>query len=443
MNARQAQRGSRLASVALGAALLIAGCKFDTLPLEEKARAERMCPHGSKCPQNAMGPAMSASPATAGASAPPPAAAPVAMRCLDRPTQQASSCDEVCCGAADSCCPRGCDAQSDPDCSTQCGDGVVESPETCEPSNRAAICPKSCDDGDRCTTDLLLGSPDNCNVRCSNTPISVPADGDGCCPPGATAANDLDCPATSNCGNGQVEADEECDGSDNCTLDCHQRFDPSLVHRYSFEGTGDIAVDSVGGKNGRVIGAALDGNDLRLDGARGHVALPPNMLHKLGNATIEAWITWRGGSAGQRLFEFSNRGVDPERNEGRAFFTLSPMNGRNQLEVQFNFTPEFDPVNTFYLRSDPLTPNVEQHVAITFDGVTQTARLYLNGELTGEPLALPGTLTQIDDKNAWLGLSQFSDDPGMSGVIHEFRIYSAALDAVQVKHSFVLGPDVF
>jgi hypothetical protein len=118
-------------------------------------------------------------------------------------------CDALCmpslldsCISSDGCCPANCNASNDSDCSDRCGDGRVdeEAGETCEPTNTRAPCPTTCDDGDPCTSDLQLGSPTNCNVACSHTPITAAADGDACCPSGETATTDSDCKSTCNGG---------------------------------------------------------------------------------------------------------------------------------------------------------------------------------------------------------------------------------------------------
>lgn len=71
-----------------------------------------------------------------------------------------------------------------------CGDGVVEAPETCDPPG---TCPVSCDDADACTTDELTGSAGTCDAACTNTPITLCQNGDGCCPAGCGLGNDDDC----------------------------------------------------------------------------------------------------------------------------------------------------------------------------------------------------------------------------------------------------------
>lgn len=110
-----------------------------------------------------------------------------------------ATCDVSCevtsidtCANDDGCCPAACGAIDDNDCSPSCGNGTLESGETCDPEGS---CPTSCDDQNACTTDLLTGSAVNCNVTCSHTDVALCANNDGCCPTGCSAANDTDCVA--------------------------------------------------------------------------------------------------------------------------------------------------------------------------------------------------------------------------------------------------------
>lgn len=127
----------------------------------------------------------------------------------------------------DGCCPSGATVADDNDCSPGCGDGVVTSPlETCDTAiaqGDPGACPLSCDDGNACTTEQLV-SGGTCTAACSQTgTITSPANGDGCCPPGAHANNDNDCAPV--CGNSQVETGETCDDGgrvpgDGCSDTC-------------------------------------------------------------------------------------------------------------------------------------------------------------------------------------------------------------------------------
>jgi hypothetical protein len=111
--------------------------------------------------------------------------------------------------AGDGCCPPGGDLTVDADCAAMCGNGVVERPvETCD-STVPASCPTTCAAEGTCMTLTLRGSPTNCTAACVAVPITACAAGDGCCPPGCTAANDPDCSPV--CGDGAVEAGEACD----------------------------------------------------------------------------------------------------------------------------------------------------------------------------------------------------------------------------------------
>jgi hypothetical protein len=105
----------------------------------------------------------------------------------------ATSCDVRCttaettmCGAADGCCPMGCNHGTDMDCSPSCGDGVLSGTETCEPGSAEHPCPSDadCDDRDVCTEDSVTGSTQQCSARCAHKPLTRQSiecdDGDPC-----------------------------------------------------------------------------------------------------------------------------------------------------------------------------------------------------------------------------------------------------------------------
>lgn len=136
----------------------------------------------------------------------------------------------TCSPISDMCCPSACNATNDPDCSATCGNGTIEMGETCDGN-----CPASCDDGVACTADSQSGSALNCNLVCTNSPITSCVNGDGCCATGCNANNDDDCAPT--CGNGVVEMGETCDlncpascnDGDACTMDA-QTGSPGLCN---------------------------------------------------------------------------------------------------------------------------------------------------------------------------------------------------------------------
>lgn len=152
--------------------------------------------------------------------------------------QTACELRQVLCESGDGCCAGNCTPSNDADCSASCGDGVLQPLETCEPRSEAS-CPTQadCDDGDPCTTDMLMGTAAACNVTCAHIPITQLAAGDGCCPAGANANTDGDC--VPRCGNQVHEAGEDCDGVDGCTASCELMLQANQLQ--CLESAGDDA----------------------------------------------------------------------------------------------------------------------------------------------------------------------------------------------------------
>src|SRR5262245_4674322 len=103
----------------------------------------------------------------------------------------------VFCSNGDDCCPIGCASSNDDDCQSTCGNSIVEPGETCDGN-----CPRSCDDGNSCTVDVLTGSEVTCNAECESTDITTCENGDGCCAEDCTSVTDNDCSAS--CGNDTI-----------------------------------------------------------------------------------------------------------------------------------------------------------------------------------------------------------------------------------------------
>jgi hypothetical protein len=131
------------------------------------------------------------------------------------------------CVSGDGCCASGCTITNDADCPAVCGDGVLSPGETCDRAITAGMpgnCARTCDDGDACTTDWASGSIDGCTRACSHTTITACRTGDGCCPPGCSAAADHDCAPI--CGDGVLGAGETCDPPSTCPATCPDDGDP-------------------------------------------------------------------------------------------------------------------------------------------------------------------------------------------------------------------------
>lgn len=111
------------------------------------------------------------------------------------------------------------DADAAGDGGAVCGNGVVESGETCDLgiTSGPGKCPTACTSSDVCSTAQLSGSA--CTLTCVSKPkVASGTTADGCCPTGANKATDTDCPAA--CGNGVTEPGETCDDSNAITEVC-------------------------------------------------------------------------------------------------------------------------------------------------------------------------------------------------------------------------------
>jgi len=262
-------------------------------------------------------------------------------------------------------------------------------------------------------------------------------DGDDGCPdqPGKTA------PGLCGCGLPDDDASEPGVASCQGLLD-------ALVHRYAFDGSGPAVRDSSGGPDGAVIGAALTGTGaVTLEGRMTdeYVDLPNGILSALDSATLEVWLTWYGGPEWQRIFDIGDdqSGVEGAQGSGSSYLFLTPRitdQGGRLVRVAYQRTsyPEVQLDATRTLPTGTLT-----HVAVTFDAATETLALYLDGafESSKTTTDTPIRLSVINDINVWLGRSQYAADPDLGATIEEFRVYSAALSAAQVRSSYAAGPN--
>jgi hypothetical protein len=89
--------------------------------------------------------------------------------------------------------------------SPTCGNGAVDTGETCD----GASCPTSCAaSGDACAVNTLSGSAAACTAACAPVAITACVDDDGCCPAGCAAIDDTDCGADG--GGGPTELTGGC-----------------------------------------------------------------------------------------------------------------------------------------------------------------------------------------------------------------------------------------
>jgi hypothetical protein len=224
----------------------------------------------------------------------------------------------------------------------------------------------------------------------------------------------------------------------------------SLIHRYSFDGTTAVATDAISGADGNVIttingapvATPLDGSGvLSMDGkAHKYVDLPNGIVSSLTDITVVTWMTWVDGAAYQRVFDFgiSTQG-EGLGDAGRSYLAVMPKTGfDNQLKPGLGGEMKAPGFPTVTLASAEDMRNRPAQVAFVLKGGLSAA-LYLDGNLLASQTTAI-TLADIDDRNNWIGQSQYSVNPPFWGSYEEFRIYNVPLDGCQLHTLLVRGP---
>jgi hypothetical protein len=214
----------------------------------------------------------------------------------------------------------------------------------------------------------------------------------------------------------------------------------SLLHRYSFSGTGTAAPDSVSGADGQIeMGGSLDGKgSLVLDGMTGYVNLPNHLISVLTDVTFVTWCTYLGGAGYERIFDFGvGVGEDDTSGAGVSYIAVAPYGGASNLLM---LARQDATEQEIQIPSDTaIDDNREHQVALAFASSSQ-AELYLDGALLGRT-PIPFPLSDINDVNDWIGRSQWNNDHTFNGSVDEFRIYGAALTPCAVAALNAAGPN--
>jgi hypothetical protein len=219
----------------------------------------------------------------------------------------------------------------------------------------------------------------------------------------------------------------------------------SLLHRYSFDGTGTTIKDSVGTADGTALaGAMLDGSGtLTLDGIDEYVNLPNGLISSLDDVTIVTWVSGdpQSTSVFERIFDFgTSTAGENQRLRGKSFVMVTPFSdtpdGRD-LTMQAG-TPT---IGVIQIATDRSIRDGSMHqVALVVRSGT-AVELYLDGVLLGRRTT-GLKLSDIEDVNDWLGQSQFAQDKNFAGTYTEFRIYGQALSVCALQQTLSKGPDL-
>ena len=218
-----------------------------------------------------------------------------------------------------------------------------------------------------------------------------------------------------------------------------------LVSWWAAEGN---ANDSFGTNNGTLHdGASFTngevGQAFRFDGVSGYVSVPASASLNVGAGggfTIEGWINPVNPAISQPLCEWNNDTGDL--GVGAQFWLIvNPATGPNCLygNLSNNGT-------NFFVVSPPglVQPGVFQHVALSYNKASGTARLYYNGAMVGQatttPGYTPGTTSEFDIGKRISG-SQAGPPSSLlfAGLMDEMSLYNTALSANQIQAIYNAG----
>lgn len=234
------------------------------------------------------------------------------------------------------------------------------------------------------------------------------------------------------------------DGSPSPSADAAACGVPVPARHYAFDGTGTEVVDLRGGPSGRLLGgAALDGRGgVRLDGVDDYVDLPNGLLAGLDEVTIAVWVQRFGGPAYTRVFDIgtTSLGEDPPAGAsavGRSYLALTPGTGNVPAGLAVLTSPDGPPNETVMTSAVDLD-EARRLVVVTV--ARDSLSLSVDGALVAR-VQRPVALAAIVDHNAWLGRSQYAQDPYLNAEIADVRVWGAALPECAVRALAAGGPD--
>lgn len=221
----------------------------------------------------------------------------------------------------------------------------------------------------------------------------------------------------------------------------------SLIHRYPFDGSGNVVRDVRALADGVIQGAALRGQgslELQDSSTRQYLTLPAGLLSQLKDVSIELWVQSERERSSETLFDLTDFASDltdsrhrfgPLPPISRSALLLNTQLGMLRAAVLVPGQPE-----VAVSSAQALTLGRVTHIVVVFDGAQKRLSLYVDGKSTGEA-PLNASLSQVHDTNNWIGSSPAAPDVTFTGAFYELRIYDTALTAMQIATSWSAGPD--
>ncbi len=204
-------------------------------------------------------------------------------------------------------------------------------------------------------------------------------------------------------------------------------LDAGLVAFYKFDETsGTSAADSSGNGHtamlvgGATFAAGLQNNAVALSGSSQYVNLPAGIVSGLTSFSISTWVNLTATTMWSRVFDFGTGTT--------AYMFYTPNSGTTaRYAISTGGTAQEQ-------RIAPATPLTAtwQHLVMTQSGNVGT--FYVNGASAGQNTVMTVNPSSLGaTTQCWLGRSEYTGDPYLSGSIDNFRIYNRALGAGEVQ----------
>jgi hypothetical protein len=229
----------------------------------------------------------------------------------------------------------------------------------------------------------------------------------------------------------------------------------TAIHQWNFnEASGTTAVDSIGGANATLLGAAsFNGSGVTLDGTTGtYINLGANLLSSLTSATFEGWFSYSVPNDNVHLFSFDDGTGTGTSNGGGwngNYVRYNVYASGNAGGLSYAEVPNVgNPYNTGNAGDGKvngttvLSQNSLHHVAFVYDSVLGIESIYVDGLLETSVVGTVTALSNLFDTRGSLGTSPWDawGDKTLTGNINQFAIYDGALTAEQVAANFAAGP---
>lgn len=220
----------------------------------------------------------------------------------------------------------------------------------------------------------------------------------------------------------------------------------NLVSRYSFNATsGTTAVDSAGGYNGTLQGAAAfnGSGSVVFNGSSGtYVSLPPAQLNGLTAISIDSWFSFTVPNNNVGLFSIDDGGGTGSGGSYLRYNLFDSGNGNGGTNYFENIVG-WGGDQALHGASMLPTNNTQVHVTLVYDPVNGVKSIYFNGVLSSTYSGSLPALTSFPQNVFTLGRSPWAayGDPYLKGSINEFRVYSGVLTDSEIAANDTAGPD--